>query len=503
MKDIVKKVHQIGHAGQSGTYNFVRNTLGHKIPLGLVKDVVSNCVTCQKYTRHKTVYLPTGQIKLASSPGEELHCDTLILKKSPNGYTGILIIVDSFTSFCQLVPIRTNNALESVMALVNWIATFGLCCTIRTDQGVEFNNLLYSSLCDTLWIKHLFSMVGVKTANGLAEVTCKSVLDGILKKCSELGDTNADNWDAHIEAVQFALNNRILTRTGVSPHTMMFGRNQFARKVEMTVEHNGKLVKVHELPEKDQYEFYMKQWKFWVESVWPQAAKVIESYKVDTDENDNKNKRINSGYIQDGDYCMFALRGSSRHRSKMQVRYIGPLLVKIEKDKPNKMILIDKNGIALIETSMNKLKRVQISSRELLFDSKDPNTLDELYLMQESQELEDAMDDTYEEPASEVEEKRPRRKMKRKTQKSSEKSSNNLNKSTKDKVETNEEEDTKSSEKSSNNLNKSTRDKVETIPDDLNKSAKDKISQNKELKIVTDKKRKSATKPKSNKKAKM
>ena len=340
-RDYIKQAHTFGHARIASTYSFIKNTLGREdIPLELVKEVIGECSECLKFTRHRHVYKSQGSIKNAMSPGAELHCDTLILERSEGGYCGIVILVCGFTGYCRLYPIRTHGAEESAVCLMDWCGTFGPAQDIRNDQGKVFNCKIWSIICNSLWMRHLFTMVKVKSSNGVAENYCKQVLDFVLKKCSEFGQSSS-NWDSHVEACQLALNCRSVSRTGMTPMELMFGRNPFAREVEIEVEVEvdglRKRVRPCDLSRDQQIELYMKRWKWMVEEIWPQARSVIDYTKIASDDYINGTRTIADGLIRHDDFVMYELTGTKK-KSKMDLRYLGPLKVKKEDGKDHKFI---------------------------------------------------------------------------------------------------------------------------------------------------------------------
>ena len=132
----------------------------------------------------------------------------------------------------------------------------------------------------------------------------------------------------------------------------------------------------------------MKRWKWMVEEIWPQARSVIDYTKIASDDYINGTRTIADGLIRHDDFVMYELTGTKK-KSKMDLRYLGPLKVKKEDGKDHKFILLDKNGIVMVEAPMNKLKKVKIMDETVLWDSTDPKSLDDLLaLHSEKEELE-------------------------------------------------------------------------------------------------------------------
>ena len=56
---------------------------------------------------------------------------------TPQGYKGILNIIDHVSKFIYIYPIKTKAAVEISQLLINYISAFGTPKTILTDQGNE------------------------------------------------------------------------------------------------------------------------------------------------------------------------------------------------------------------------------------------------------------------------------------------------------------------------------------------------------------------------------
>jgi transposase InsO family protein len=152
--------------------------------------------------------------------------DTLVMKPTESGYCSILVIVDSFTRYTWLYPVKTHTSEEVCDCLLNLFASFGICKTSQSDMGSEFNNNILKTLQEKLLFSHRYVLVGNHQANGLAESAVKVTLNTTLKMCFEKFKTTS-NWDTCIEQVQFAINTRILSNLRTSPFFLMFGRNPF------------------------------------------------------------------------------------------------------------------------------------------------------------------------------------------------------------------------------------------------------------------------------------
>lgn len=62
---------------------------------------------------------------------------------TPDGYRHILLVVDVFSKWVELIPMKTKNSTEVWQALYDYIfVRFGLPYEIRTDRGREFAGMV-------------------------------------------------------------------------------------------------------------------------------------------------------------------------------------------------------------------------------------------------------------------------------------------------------------------------------------------------------------------------
>ena len=139
-----------------------------------------------------------------------------------NGFKSILIIIDSFTKWCECIPLRSTQAEYVARALLNcWISRQGCPSQLHSDRGgnVETAEIL----------KALYKMMGItKTANiayrpqtdGTAE-RMVGTLKGMLWKYSQ---ENPRNWANSLDQVLFAYRTALHSATGFSPFFLDKGR---------------------------------------------------------------------------------------------------------------------------------------------------------------------------------------------------------------------------------------------------------------------------------------
>ena len=133
----------------------------------------------------------------------------------------MLGIIDHFSKFCFLVPIKNMSAKTVAAALLNnWIALFGAPLEILSDNGTAFKNLLKQHLCVMMGMKEVFSLPYYPQGNGLVERlfgTAKTMMRLVVMDCK-------NDWDESLAVVNLALRNSVNRATGYPPYEIIFGK---------------------------------------------------------------------------------------------------------------------------------------------------------------------------------------------------------------------------------------------------------------------------------------
>lgn len=76
------------------------------------------------------------------------------LPETADGYKHILILVDPFSKWTELIPMKTKSSIEVAEAIkLHIISRFGVPHELRFDRGREFSGEV-KILCETLDIKY-------------------------------------------------------------------------------------------------------------------------------------------------------------------------------------------------------------------------------------------------------------------------------------------------------------------------------------------------------------
>ncbi len=177
------------------------------------------CNKCKKASRN--VKFPMV-VHHAGAPMERVHIDFLgPLPKTKQGNEHILMMVDQFTKWVEIIPLSSQTAEETARAAVNcFFSRFGVPFRIFSDQGRNFESKLFTSLCEVLQIHKQRTTPYRPSSNGQVERYNRTLMDAV--RC--FIDKNQHTWDVFIPQLAAALRSAVNRNTGFTANKMMLGR---------------------------------------------------------------------------------------------------------------------------------------------------------------------------------------------------------------------------------------------------------------------------------------
>jgi transposase InsO family protein len=191
--------------------------------LGMREDIsrfVRSCQTCQRTkpsNRKPTGFMETSP---AVYPMSEISVDLVgPLPRSTQGYLYILVIVDKFSRFPELFPIRKPTSRAVVDKLEEFMCRHGFPQSVSSDNGQQF--------VSKLW-KGVMKQLNIKDRHTVPYRPCGQQVErhnGILKTALKAYCTSHRTWDQHLPAIAFAMRTAVSEVTGYSPAYLAYGRN--------------------------------------------------------------------------------------------------------------------------------------------------------------------------------------------------------------------------------------------------------------------------------------
>jgi hypothetical protein len=153
---------------------------------------------------------------------KHLSVDTLgPLPEDENGNKYVILIVDDFSKFVGLYPTKSTTSEEFAMALVQWVALFGVPLQVRTDGGSQFNSKLSLDLRNLLNYHHLTVVAYHPQANALAERRMAEVMKHLRALVYE--KRIKERWSRYLPLVQRIINYSIDGSIGTQPARVILG----------------------------------------------------------------------------------------------------------------------------------------------------------------------------------------------------------------------------------------------------------------------------------------
>src|SRR5579871_4607212 len=90
------------------------------------------------------------------------------LKKAPGGFEWLLVAIDKFTKWIEVMPLVKHSSRKAVDFVESIIHHFGVPHRIITDLGSDFTGREFCEYCDNLGIDVCFASTRHPQANGQA-----------------------------------------------------------------------------------------------------------------------------------------------------------------------------------------------------------------------------------------------------------------------------------------------------------------------------------------------
>ncbi|GFW97985.1 hypothetical protein TNCV_1806361 [Trichonephila clavipes] len=174
--------------------------------------------TTNKKTGKKEGFL--NPISKESIPLSTYHVDFIGPLPSTNkNYQHIFTVVDAFTKFTWLYPVKTLSAESALEKLNQQQKTFCNPIRIISDRGSAFTSKLFNDYCDEENIQHLQIATGVPRGNGQVERIHRTLIPVLTK----LSLDDSTKWYKYVDRLQRILNSTISRSTKWTPFELLVG----------------------------------------------------------------------------------------------------------------------------------------------------------------------------------------------------------------------------------------------------------------------------------------
>ena len=215
-----------GHLGRSKTEEQVRRRAYWPGWRSDVATQLKRCTECAQYHRGKAPHQTPLRPFNAGEPFETIAIDiTGKHPKSSKGNEYIVTVTDLFSKWSEAYPVRNHTAeIVAKVLMEQLFPRFGMPKRILTDQGAEFESILFKELCCRMEIDKVRTSPYKPTTNGCVERfhrTLNSMLGKVVQE-------NQRDWDVRLPLVMAAYRAAKHESTGYSPNFLVLGRENRA-----------------------------------------------------------------------------------------------------------------------------------------------------------------------------------------------------------------------------------------------------------------------------------
>lgn len=210
------------HVGLEKTLQKVRESFWFPGINRFVKKYISHCLVCIKGKFHSGPYQgllhPIDKVPI---PFRTIHLDcTGPFTQSNEGYKHILVIIDAFTKYCILKPLKTMSGEELLMVIRDALTMFGTPSKVITDRATNFSNTNLTELFQQWNVDHHMISTGTPRGNGQVERYIATIINMLTTICN-----TETEWPNSLYKVQQTLNSTVQKTTGFSPLRLLIGRD--------------------------------------------------------------------------------------------------------------------------------------------------------------------------------------------------------------------------------------------------------------------------------------
>lgn len=193
------------HVGTNKTIELIKQIYWFPKLSDHVRTYISNCLKCIIFSPKNGK--DEGLLNLidkGDKPFQTIHVDHYgPLNQTFGRFRHILVVVDAFSKFLNLYPVRTVAAKESCLRLTQYFLHYSKPIKIISDRGSCFRSDVFKEFCERYDIKHIKTAVGMPSANGQVERYNR----GLTVMLSKLMHEHSKNWNEYLYQIQFAVNN--------------------------------------------------------------------------------------------------------------------------------------------------------------------------------------------------------------------------------------------------------------------------------------------------------
>jgi len=321
---LIRQVHERGHFGPDKTQKLLLMDYWFKGMRQKVEDVIRSCINCivaERKTGKSDDWL--HPIPKGDRPFDTYHVDHLgPLQSTRKKYCHLFVVIDAFTKFVWLYPMKSTGTAEVINKLIQQSAVCGNPRRIISDRGTAFTSTDFNTYCKDENIEHVRIVTGVPRENGPVERINRIIIPLLTK----LSAPNPAEWHRHVDRVQQYINNVPTRSTSFSPFRLLFGARMRIKEDPM----------INELLENEAATLFQEE----RDELRQQAKKAIAKIQEENKRDYNRWRRASNTYKVDE--LVAIKRTQVGGRLKVAAKYFGPY--KIKRILRNDRYMVEKIG---------------------------------------------------------------------------------------------------------------------------------------------------------------
>ena len=186
-----------------------------------VTTFVNQCPCCQQMNILRTGIHTHGYTTSTWGVMDNIAMDVLMgLPESDQGNKNLMVIIDTFSRYIELYPMRELTAKNAVRALNQWMCRYGRPRNILTDNASQFQ-AEYEATLRVLGIRNEKIHPYSHEENAIVERANREIIRHLR---NILYETKIHKeWEEHVPDIQRIKNSTPVSSTGVAPGELVFG----------------------------------------------------------------------------------------------------------------------------------------------------------------------------------------------------------------------------------------------------------------------------------------
>jgi len=222
--DSITSVHnkEAGHGGARRTMAKLKSAkISFPNMRACVDKFIKQCPYCQKTSQRKVAITALPKTLASTVAMQRIHIDTIgPLPMDSQGYSYILVIIDKFSRWLLLYPLKTVSAQEAAEALIFHMGIFGVPVDIGSDGGSQFM-AVFDELVAIVGATHSVTLAHSHEESGIIERANKEIMRHLRAFLFE--QTIGADWRVYLPFTQRICNAETIKHLGVSPAQIIFG----------------------------------------------------------------------------------------------------------------------------------------------------------------------------------------------------------------------------------------------------------------------------------------